>query len=265
MGSRVLLNSSLISMVIIAALALTACQKDEGEAPSPGSDLIAPTEAASSETDQYNFVKSVKVNGYDVVASSRASLSDLPDFFWDGGTVTEGFVDDSEACGYQGDRFNIQYPGRSLVLRLNEPDIDPKNKDLDVAFPRKQSDGDSSADDIVLPSKDFSSYRKYSFGASLYLSWDNADQFSDLVQIGGQTIKLGMSFEQFKKAFPASGNIPGNDVGDDEGNNTGGKAFYVGIGDAESDLSDVFYQDNVSFVFKDGKLVRFGMNEGYCN
>jgi hypothetical protein len=135
--------------------------------------LIAPQESLardnngiySSSGGLNNYVKSVKVNGTEI----------LP--LWSSG-------DDNCHYGRKFYTLTINYPGRHVSFTI--PSDAPKNTGMVSTFPVNKSTKQANNEyhtSIILPSTNFSDYKKYNFVGSVTFSWDDPTWFSDIVLI----------------------------------------------------------------------------------
>jgi hypothetical protein len=250
MNSRISLNS----IVIIASLVLFAPQQAVAQAAPDGNNGVY-----SSPDTSDNFVESVRVNDIEILPlwdscdRGVVRLSALPDFLLTEGRVTEGAIittDDNCHYGRKFYQLTVEYAGRRIFVTM--PSDEPGNRGIVSIFPVKQSKNqpqDEYSTPIVLPSENFSDYKKYNFGGSVQFYWDDPARFTDVVLVGNQPVRLGMSLDQFKETFPKSREYLFKDGVEISGE----KAFIVGIGSGE-------VTNYVIFTFRDGKLVKFGLD-----
>ncbi|BCU64559.1 hypothetical protein F941_01826 [Acinetobacter bouvetii DSM 14964 = CIP 107468] len=94
---------------------------------------------------------------------------------------------------------------------------------------------------------------------NIWLEWDQANKITDKIQIGQKTITAQYSFQQFKKDFPKSAKLAENNL----------PAYVILLPPSvlKSALKtpedyDLPYIGNLAFTFKNGKLVKFLINQG---
>ncbi len=94
---------------------------------------------------------------------------------------------------------------------------------------------------------------------NIWLEWDQANKITDKIQIGQKTITALYSFQQFKKDFPKSAKLAENNL----------PAYVILLPPSvlKSALKtpedyDLPYIGNLAFTFKNGKLVKFLINQG---
>lgn len=93
----------------------------------------------------------------------------------------------------------------------------------------------------------------------VWLEWGQANKITDKIQIGQKTITAQYSFQQFKKDFPKSAKLAENNL----------PAYVILLPPSvlKSTLKtpqdyDLPYIGNLAFTFKNGKLVKFLINQG---
>ena len=94
---------------------------------------------------------------------------------------------------------------------------------------------------------------------NIWLEWDQANKITDKIQIGQKTITAQYSFQQFKKDFPKSAKLAENNL----------PAYVILLPPSvlKSALKtpedyNLPYIGNLAFTFKNGKLVKFLINQG---
>ncbi|WP_353140709.1 hypothetical protein [Acinetobacter pragensis] len=94
---------------------------------------------------------------------------------------------------------------------------------------------------------------------NIWLEWDQADKITDKIQIGQKTITAQYSFQQFKKDFPKSAKLAEDSLP--------AHVILLPPSVVKSTLKtpeayDLPYIGNLEFTFKNGKLVKFLINQG---
>jgi len=183
----------------------------------------------------YDRVESVKVDGVEVAGA--VNTADLPESFWKGGEFERMMFAE---CSYSYE-LGLNYANKTLRLEIGLND-NPKSKVENIS-----------------PAHD---YKKSPVKASLSIFWFNLQNFTDSLQLDKNIIDPNMSFEAFRKMFPTSA---GHGKTDQEGESH----YSVAIGKKAGTLEETpgYYEESpnydgsVYFVFRNGKLVRIGVNQ----
>lgn len=196
--------------------------------------FILISHSAQASIAPYDHISSIKVNGIELVSPVPASQANA----LLNKTPTQLKYEYSECTGNT--EFSAQTKEKYLKFEIFSED-NPQVKN-DQFYKNKNS---------------FSQLGQTK--GNIWLEWDQANKITDKIQIGQKTITAQYSFQQFKKDFPKSAKLAENNL----------PAYVILLPPSvlKSALKtpedyDLPYIGNLAFTFKNGKLVKFLINQG---
>lgn len=189
---------------------------------------------AQASIAPYDYISSIKVNGIELASPVPASQANA----LLNKTLTQLKYEYSECTGNT--EFSAQTKEKYLKFEIfSEDNPQVKNNQF---YKNKNS---------------FSQLRQTK--GNIWLEWDQAKKITDKIQIGQKIITAQYSFQQFKKDFPKSAKLAENNL----------PAYVILLPPSvlKSALKtpedyDLPYIGNLAFTFKNGKLVKFLINQG---
>lgn len=189
---------------------------------------------AQASIAQYDYISSIKVNGIELASPILASQANA----LLNKTPTKLKYEYSECTGAT--EFSAQTKEKYLNFEIFSED-NPQIKS-DQFYKHKNS---------------FSQLEQTK--GNIWLEWAQANKITDKIQIGQKTITAQYSFQQFKKDFPKSAKLAKDNL----------PAHVILLPPSvlkaalkTPEVYDLPYIGNLEFTFKNGKLVKFLINQG---